>query len=834
MDKKQQETHMLQFQNQKLSTQLEVQRTDITRLEGKISSLKQKQASYEDNLGCVTRLWHQLNDDLQLLCVRSGADDSQPLAVRSGKANSTGHSEDPFLACLLKTVGETYPDGSDSENEDAEHAPRLDETLKKHCQSTKSLLVKVLQSIDAQRSRTEELAASLRSESGESALQTQNAKLSKEISQVRKTADSLHARHSIFTEKLDKAETQHLKDEARMEELTGEMDSVAMELKQTQRKLATAQQKEEGNAVPQMPRTNSAPVGATPAAQAVDTSAIQLQLVNLTAEKEHAEQMLAQREKQNEELEKGRLEALKELRLHKDQLNDESTVMGARPYQALAKQLSTLQSEAESYRSVIATLQREADLAYIRDQEKTLEAEKQALARCQLLEARTTQLEEQLRKVTAERDAAEVRHKKVTEAKNLKGEKTLDEMKIWCEKVQKANQLMKVELQSHRASTALLDEARSQKLESTNLFEAAAVECNGLRAQNAAMLEQVQSFDKQREELRVREAELEVFVEVLVSSADLRDSLSNAEAASGRKHAQMEIVRLQEQLSEHPLRQDKEAMAEGKKAAETEKERAEQEAQVLRSRLAATERSYGEAQEALRARKEDQGAYISEIEAISVLCEEMEQQNARLLQQLQERDEYASQIVQERLQADQSMQSVQEERELASQQAACAVTAANSERDRVLQLQEQVSQTMEQLRKAVEDAHKCNAIVEEQKRKLESSEQQAEMHRGAVEETQKCVSDLRHRAGEDLAELERERSCHASGTASQELLDEVKMYKELLKCQVCHDRRKEVVINKCFHLFCRQCIAKNLECRHRKCPACGLAFGQQDVHNVYL
>eukprot|EP00854_Cymbomonas_tetramitiformis_P012127 gene12127-14330_t len=76
------------------------------------------------------------------------------------------------------------------------------------------------------------------------------------------------------------------------------------------------------------------------------------------------------------------------------------------------------------------------------------------------------------------------------------------------------------------------------------------------------------------------------------------------------------------------------------------------------------------------------------------------------------------------------------------------------------------------LRKAVEDAHKCNAIVEEQKRKLESSEQkmesveamlghkailtsillairarQAEMHRGAVEETQKCVSDLRHRAG---------------------------------------------------------------------------------------
>ena len=52
--------------------------------------------------------------------------------------------------------------------------------------------------------------------------------------------------------------------------------------------------------------------------------------------------------------------------------------------------------------------------------------------------------------------------------------------------------------------------------------------------------------------------------------------------------------------------------------------------------------------------------------------------------------------------------------------------------------------------------------------------------------------------------------------------------------QVCHDRRKEVVITKCFHLFCRPCIAKNLEIRHRKCPGCGVAFGQADVHSVFL
>ena len=52
--------------------------------------------------------------------------------------------------------------------------------------------------------------------------------------------------------------------------------------------------------------------------------------------------------------------------------------------------------------------------------------------------------------------------------------------------------------------------------------------------------------------------------------------------------------------------------------------------------------------------------------------------------------------------------------------------------------------------------------------------------------------------------------------------------------QVCNDRKREVCITKCYHLFCRRCIEINLETRHRKCPACGLAFGQADVATVYF
>ena len=52
--------------------------------------------------------------------------------------------------------------------------------------------------------------------------------------------------------------------------------------------------------------------------------------------------------------------------------------------------------------------------------------------------------------------------------------------------------------------------------------------------------------------------------------------------------------------------------------------------------------------------------------------------------------------------------------------------------------------------------------------------------------------------------------------------------------QVCHNRQKDTVITKCFHIFCGQCIKANLDTRHRKCPGCGAAFGAGDIHSIFL
>ena len=51
---------MLQYQNNKLAQQLEVQRNEISVLESKLSQLRSKQVTFDDNLSTINRVWNQV------------------------------------------------------------------------------------------------------------------------------------------------------------------------------------------------------------------------------------------------------------------------------------------------------------------------------------------------------------------------------------------------------------------------------------------------------------------------------------------------------------------------------------------------------------------------------------------------------------------------------------------------------------------------------------------------------------------------------------------------------------------------------------------------------
>lgn len=56
----------------------------------------------------------------------------------------------------------------------------------------------------------------------------------------------------------------------------------------------------------------------------------------------------------------------------------------------------------------------------------------------------------------------------------------------------------------------------------------------------------------------------------------------------------------------------------------------------------------------------------------------------------------------------------------------------------------------------------------------------------------------------------------------------------LMKCSVCRDKVKDTVINRCGHLFCKECIDNNLSSRNRKCPLCHITFDKNDIGKIFL
>ena len=80
--------------------------------------------------------------------------------------------------------------------------------------------------------------------------------------------------------------------------------------------------------------------------------------------------------------------------------------------------------------------------------------------------------------------------------------------------------------------------------------------------------------------------------------------------------------------------------------------------------------------------------------------------------------------------------------------------------------------------------------------------------------------------------VERLKKDDGSGGAADDA--ELEGLRTLLRCNVCHQRQKDVIITKCWHMFCHHCIKRNLETRNRKCPGCGTLFGQQDVKQFFF
>jgi|TARA_B110000967_G_scaffold207582_2_gene257326 E3 ubiquitin-protein ligase BRE1 len=362
--------------------------------------------------------------------------------------------------------------------------------------------------------------------------------------------------------------------------------------------------------------------------------------------------------------------------------------------------------------------------------------------------------------------------------------------------------------------------------------------------------------------VKVTEARL-VKTELDAARAELRKAVTNADANEARaKHAVAAL----------------EAVSRGKTGdAKTVVD--------LELRLASATREASDAaaaacaaQTALAEKQTETDAFMAEMEAIGAAYEDAANDNERLMERLAERDAGVTKAVTEKNQAQLSVRRLRDDLQgmeaavkhergaaqvrispfpnpaslfahtrltlsFASYQAALAranaiergFDEANFEIKNAKDAAALASLQMATQTKTLTEAHEAS---EQRKFLLQAAEQKVEAllltSKDDAAKVTECERKLQ-KCEETCAGLKRRNEKLAKhGGSAEEYKEEIDAYKQMLRCSVCNDRPKGVIITRCFHMFCNDCIAIRLENRARKCPGCGLMFSASDVKAIFF
>ncbi|XP_038700369.1 E3 ubiquitin-protein ligase BRE1-like 2 isoform X2 [Tripterygium wilfordii] len=542
----------------------------------------------------------------------------------------------------------------------------------------------------------------------------------------------------------------------------------------------------------------------------------------------------------------------KELEHLQDELKDDKHVRSSRLYSLVTDQLQHWNAEVERYKAQTDSLQADMPFVLRREAEVNAKIESADAARNTIHnpESRIEELELQLQKCIIGKNDTQI---EMEEAGQDSGRKDIkEEFRVMASALSKEMEMMEAQLkrwkQTAHEAVFLRDEAQSLKSllgEKVNEQKCLADRCD-------KQMMEIKSLKILIEEMQKEKLELQIILDMYgKEGSDNRDLLEIKESER-RAHSQAEVLR--DALDEHSLELRVKAANEAEAACEQRLSATEAEIAELRAKLDASERDVLELTEAIKIKEGEANAYISEMETIGQAYEDMQTQHQNLLQQVTGRDEYNIKLVSESVKTKQALSFLHSEKQTLAKQLQQVNASVESFKTRIARSEEQMKVVMTESIKSTEEDRHLSIGLEAARWELMDAEKEMKWLKSAVASSEREYEQLkrntdkfqtelnserseREKLEEELMELNREMAdlrSESGEAAIQKLQDEIKDCKAILKCGVCFDRPKEVVILKCYHLFCNQCIQRNLEIRHRKCPGCGTAFGQNDVRAVRI
>ncbi|XP_011089870.1 E3 ubiquitin-protein ligase BRE1-like 1 [Sesamum indicum] len=843
---------VLQFQNHKLIQKLETQKVEINALEDRLCQLKDKQLSYEKTLAVVNSSWEELVDDLESRshCTLDSVKHGRGFGHHLIKDDGDSLPEDALLSRLLET-GATESSSTSSAStilNPTEEDKKIDGGRTKNPKSILPNIVASFDDLNNLKHRLYTVSLKTFSSNGQSQ-KVVSSDLQTEVKNLRMAVLKLHLKHKSLAGELQSHRDTDAKNKAVLKHLKGELESTISELEESNRKLAILKAERDvakGAFFPVLNRGN----------QQVTTDKARDKQKDLQEMESSLKELLDQSTSRLHELKRlheDRIDILRHLSNLQSNLKNVKSICSSKAYLLLKDQLAKARADVAQYQALYEKLQVEKESLYWREKESHMKSElADVLHRTSAVaDSRISDLELEIQRYIKEKDLIET---KLQEASKEPGRREIiAEFKALVSSFPEKMGSMQNHLAKHKESAADIHRLRANVKSLTDVIGRKAKELETLSSRSAQQNSEVQRLQAMISDLKVTEKDLKLFLEMY--GHQLVDSREISEARSSEIKAWAHVQGLKSSLDERNLELRVKVAIEAEAKAQQRLAASEAEIAELRQKLEASKREKAGLSDVLKSKHEETEAYLSEIETIGQAYDDMQTQNQQLLQQITERDDYNVKLVLEGVRARQTEDALLMEKRMLEKAVQQTKKTVDFYDYKAGKIEDQLKGYSDHMQRLAEDRVQNAAALENTQRRLLDVRKSSQQLMGILDEAQSQVEGSRGSLAQLQIELEKERferkrveedldtlrrkaeqlKSQAEGSSvAEKLRQELKEYKEILKCSVCLDRRKEVVITKCYHLFCSPCVQRVIETRHRKCPVCAASFGANDVKPVYI
>ncbi|KAF3440070.1 hypothetical protein FNV43_RR18348 [Rhamnella rubrinervis] len=837
---------VLQFRNRKLIEKLEGQKVEHAVLESKYSQLKERQQPYDSTLAAVNKSWEEMFNDMES-CSMHTRESTCKHNVQNNSVMEVG-VQSIFQEAFLSRLTET---GATESSSTYELSNQMEVDREIACEKTRKIMHNLVAAIDNLWNLKDGVHIALAKKLSEdgSCRQETSVALDTEVRNLRLAFVDVLLKHKLLAKELQNHQETDVKNKAELKRLRGELESTVAELEESNCQLASlkAQRDSAKGAIFPILNLGSKQVGCD---KAISKAKARQDMESALKElMDQASSRLVEIKGLHEE----RIKILHQLSDLQKTLKNVTSISSSQAYLLVRDQIEKSKSEVFGYQAMYEKLQAEKDNLVWRERELNVKNDVVDVAQRSsvLVDSRITDLRIDIQKYIDQRKIIET---KLEEASREQGRKEIiAEFKALVSSFPEKMGTMQGRLREYKETASNVHALRADVQSLSSILDRKVKECETLSVRSTEQVAEIQQLQAMVQDLKESDLELKLILEMFRrESTDAREVLA---ARDLEYKTWAHVQSLKSSLDEHNLELRVKSANEAEAISQQRLAAAEAEIADLRQKLEASKRDMSRLSGGLKSKNEENEAYLSEIETIGQAYDDMQTQNQHLLQQITERDDYNIKLVLEGLRAKQLQDALFMEKRTLERNIQLANSSLNFYDMKAARIDDQLKLSSDQVKRLAEEKFQNSGTLENTQKRLLDVGRSSQQARESLEESQSKVDRSRRtllemqieleterfenkRIEEDLEVLRRKASrlqAETEGSAIIEKLQlELREYREILKCTICLDRTKQVVITKCYHLFCNPCVQQIIETRHRKCPTCSTSFGPNDVKSVYI